>query len=288
MTSPVSNDPRVQCPVDQSEEQYNLREAFPDYPQVSEQWKAASAALRQAVLPQVDLAYGDKPLQKLDYFSANKPNAPLLIFVHGGYWQGGDKADVSFVGAPYIQAGINVASINYSLAPAARIEDMVVEVRQAIVWLAEQAQTLGFDINRISLMGHSAGGHLVASMVAQGMVEAGLPAIENVFAISGVFDLPPLLPSSINNALSLDATRAEALSPITHKGPEHTRVYTIIGGDETQQFHEQSEALARVWKVAEHFNVPGTHHFTVMNVLGDPQSQYSKAIVQAILNPVQS
>lgn len=284
MTSSVSSGARVQCPVEQSEDQYNLRQAFPDYPQVSEQWKAASLALRQAVQPQVDLAYGSEPLQKLDYFSSGEADAPLLVFVHGGYWQGGDKADVSFVGAPYLKAGINVASINYSLAPAARIEDMVIEVRRAIIWLAEQAQTLGFDVNRISLMGHSAGGHLVSSMVAQGMVEDGLPPIQNVFAVSGVFDLPPLVPSSINNALELDSDRAEALSPITRKGPEATRVYTIIGGDETRQFHEQSEALARVWNVVEHINVPNTHHFTVMNVLGDPDSPFSQRVVQAILN----
>lgn len=274
---------RVQCPAEDSEAQYNLRVAFPSYPQTRETWIAASRELERKAKPTLDLAYGSEPLQKLDYYAAAQ-NGPLLVFVHGGYWQGGDKADVGFIAKPYIEAGINVAVVNYSLAPQAKIEDMVAEVRNSLVWLASQAVQLGFDAGRVSLMGHSAGGHLVSMMVARtnSPVPAGMPSIASVFPISGVFDLPPLLPSSINTALGLDQHRAEALSPLAWPGPQGTYVHTFVGAGETDQFHRQAEALGKGWTVARHDSVPGTDHFTVLNVLGDPSSEYARAIVAAI------
>jgi len=274
---------RVQCPAEDSEAQYNLRVAFPSYPQTRETWIAASRELESKAKPALDLAYGSEPLQKLDYYAAAQ-NGPLLVFVHGGYWQGGDKADVGFIARPYIEAGINVAVVNYSLAPQAKIEDMVAEVRNSLVWLGSQAAQLGFDAGRVSLMGHSAGGHLVSMMVARTdtPVPAGMPSIANVFPISGVFDLPPLLPSSINTALGLDQPRAEALSPLAWPGPQGTYVHTFVGAGETDQFHRQAEALGKVWTVARHDSVPGTDHFTILNVLGDPSSEYARSIVAAI------
>lgn len=274
---------RVQCPVEQSEQQYNLREAFPSFPETRQTWVEASRELMQSALPLIDLAYGDKPLQKLDYY-VGKPAGPLLVFVHGGYWQGGDKADVGFIAGPYIAAGINVAVINYSLAPQARVEQMVDEVQAALVWLQAQAAELNFNAERISLMGHSAGGHLIAMMVAQTDTPAlkGMPPIANLFPISGVFDLPPLLPSSINTALGLDLARAEALSPLAWPGPGDTHIHTFVGSGETEQFHRQSEALGRAWKVARHDSIPGTDHFTVLNVLADESSPYASAVVAAI------
>jgi len=274
---------RVQCPVEESERQYNLREAFPTYPQTRETWVKASQELVAKVSPQIDLAYGDGPLQKLDYFNAQS-GAPLLVFVHGGYWQGGDKADVNFMAGPYIAAGINVAVINYSLAPEARIEQMVAEVQRSLVWLNSQAGNLGFDPARVSLMGHSAGGHLIAMMVARTNERApeGMPAIVNLFPISGVFDLPPLLPSSINNALALDQVRAEALSPLAWPGPDNTYIHTFVGAGETEQFHVQSETLGQAWKVARHDSVPDTDHFTILNVLADGSSEYAKSVIAAI------
>ena len=283
-TSVAAN--RVHCPADQSEDQYNLAKAFPDYPQLREGWLVASAALRQRDGVKADLAYGDQPLQNLDYYPAGEPGKPLLIFVHGGYWQRGDKGDVGFIAKPYLDAGINVASINYSLAPDAPIEDMVTEVRQAISWLAGRAGELGFDAKRISLMGHSAGGHLVSMMVAQTGADAALlPAIVCVFGISGVYDLPPLLPSSVNHALGLDPARAEALSPIVYPGPASTSVYTFVGQGETQQFHEQADALGRAWPAVRlNHVVPDTDHFSILNVLADGSSPSSRVIIQAMLD----
>lgn len=274
---------KVHCPVEISEKQYNLRAAFPDYPKVREGWVSATQALKQCADWQTH-AYGTEPLQNLDFYSTGDAKAPLLVFVHGGYWQGGDKDDVGFIATPYLRAGIAVAVINYSLAPQARVETMVQEVHAALRWLVNQASTLGFDANRVSLMGHSAGGHLVSMMVAgtgaDGKSQA--PAIANVFPISGVFDIEPLLPSSVNQALGLDVERAAQLSPVSWPGPQQVYLHTFVGADETEQFHEQSAALARVWQVAAHDSVPATHHFTVLDELADPDSVYSQAVVSRI------
>lgn len=275
---------RVQCPQSLSEKGYNLRAAFPDFPDVAKGWQDKTAALIARLQPERDIAYGDQPLQNLDFYKVDHANAPLLVFVHGGYWQSGDKSDVGLIAEPYVAAGINVAVINYSLAPKARMEDMVVEVRNALKWLHANASRFGFDAARISIMGHSAGGHLVSEMVAETPENQGMPAIQYVFAISGVFDLPPLIPSTVNNALSLDQTRAEALSPAAKPAPVSARVHTIIGEHETGQFHLQSAAIAQQWgaAVTDHHVVPDTHHFTVLDVLADVASPYSRVIADTI------
>lgn len=278
-------DGRVQCPPQASEANYNLREAFPDYPETLGRWRSASREVLQKLSPSVDVPYGTKPLQNLDFYRAVAASAPLLVFIHGGYWQGGDKSDIGFIAGPFVAAGISVAVLNYTLAPEARMEDIVAEVHQAIAWLRHNAERLSVDVRRISLMGHSAGGHLAAMMVVDDGVEASsrFPDIANVFAISGLFDLPALLPSSVNNALSLDVQRAEALSPILRPEPKTTKIHTLIGALETTQLHLQSFALAHRWRqVVAHYVVPGMDHFTVLEDLGRVSSAYSQAIVRAI------
>lgn len=275
---------RVKCPETLSEKGYNLRAAFSDFPDVLKGWQGAAKTLIEKHQPRQDIAYGDRPLQNLDFYKANGGNTPLLVFIHGGYWQSGDKSDVGFIAAPYVQAGISVAVINYSLAPDAPMEQMVAEVRTAVKWLHTESSRFSVDPNRISLMGHSAGGHLAAMMVTRDDDNRGMPPIRHVFAISGVFDLPPLLPSMVNDALSLDAQRAELLSPSVRPAPLGAQVHTIIGEHETGQFHLQSAALAQRWGacVTNHHVVPDTHHFTVLDAMGDPQSPFSGEVVNVI------
>jgi len=272
---------RVICAAQDCEAGYNLKAAFPDFPQVLQVWQNATAAIRPTLLSDADIAYGSAPLQGFDFYRADGSQRPLLIFIHGGYWQGGDKSDIGFIAAPYVRAGISVAVMNYSLAPQARIEDMVFEVHALLASVYKMAAHMNIDRNRISLMGHSAGGHL-ASYVASQMSKSELP-LQAVFAVSGVFDLAPLIPTSLNKALMLDAARADQLSPVLLNGPTRTRVHTIIGAQETTQFHAQAAVIASCWpQVVAHHVVPDTHHYTVLLPLADERSPVCQAVIGEI------
>lgn len=275
---------RVHCPADQADAQYNLRVVFPDYPDVLGTWQAATRKAHEKLKPKTDLRYGELPLQDYDFFSGGQAGAPLLVFIHGGYWQGGDKNDIGFIVKPFVEAGADAAVLNYRLAPQTPIEDMVEDVLLAMQHLLaeQQAGRLTFDPSRIALMGHSAGGHLVATLACH-MPEAGMPAPAHVFPISGLFDLPPLIPSAINKALGLNAERAEALSPLLMQAPSTTRVQTLVGQNETPQFHEQNAALARVWPQVEcHHVIAETHHFTVLNALADSSQPAVQAMIKSL------
>jgi len=204
----------------------------------------------------------------------------LLVLIHGGYWQGGDKSDIGFIAAPYVRAGISVAVMNYSLAPQARIEDMVDEVHALQASVHKMAAQMEIDRSRITLMGHSAGAHLACQVAAQRQTQP----LRAVFAVSGVFDLVPLISTSLNKALMLDAARADQLSPVLQNGPGSTRVHTIIGAQETVQFHAQAAVIAACWpQVVAHHVVPNTHHYTVLLPLADERSTVCQAVIGEIL-----
>lgn len=273
---------RVVCAPEEREAGYNLRAAFPDFPEVLQRWREATAAIRAPMLSDPDIAYGAGELQRFDFYRAAGDQRPLLIFIHGGYWQSGDKSDIGFIAAPYVRAGISVAVMNYSLAPQVRIEQMVEETDALLACIEGMATILNIDVQRIGLMGHSAGGHLasfIAARRAQNKAHAACE-IHAVFAVSGVFDLAPLVTTSLNTALAMDAESAENLSPVLLAGPGRTRVHTIIGEHETAQFHQQAAVMAHCWpQVIAHHVVPDTHHYTVLMPLADERSPVCRAVI---------
>jgi arylformamidase len=107
-------------------------------------------------------AYGDTPRERLDMFLAADPQAPTLAFIHGGYWQMSDKESYAFFAEGLLPLGINLAVIEYTLAPAARLDRIVAEVRRGVRWLAQHLVDYGADPDRLYVSGHSAGGHLTA------------------------------------------------------------------------------------------------------------------------------
>jgi arylformamidase len=251
---------------------YDLRSAFPDYIHFFEQWRERSDDVRRKLPCVLDVSYGDGERNRVDIFPADNPDGRLFTFIHGGYWRSMDKSDFSFIALPFLRRNVSVALINYSLFPGTTMPEVVNEVRSACAWIAASAPRYGVPCKKLHLGGWSAGAHL-ATMVAALEYDTRLVTTEfaSVLAISGVFDLRPLLRTSANADLKLDEKVAVENSPRYLRPRRGQRVTLLWGANETDAFREQSRALFESWQDkgadirAE--EVSGFHHYSVMNEL---------------------
>ena len=231
-----------------------------------------------------DLKYGDGPDEALDLFPAQDSGSALIVFFHGGYWQQLSKNDYTFPGAEFAGNGVAFASVGYTLAPRARISEMIEQCRKSIVWLYQNANELGFDKNRIFLSGSSAGAHLASMVMLTDWNEHGLPAdvIKGVTLMSGIYDLRPLCHTYINEPLGMDESEATSVSPIFRKLPAGPPAIICWGENETDEFKRQSRAFSRAWSEAgntcETLEVPGYNHFDVVHTLSDPKSMIGRHV----------
>ncbi len=261
------------------ESEYNIRARVPEYPAFLSRWAAQGAATRRLHACLLDLEYGKEPAERLDLFPARAEPSPLLVFIHGGYWRACDKSDFSWVAPNLVQHGITVALINYGLAPRTPIEQMVRQTLAAIAWLYRNAAGYGIDRDRINLCGHSAGAHLgTMSMAALWkLVGADLPAdlVKGVLAISGVYDLEPLVHAPFLNVdLKLDRERAIRLSPVHYPPRPGARLITAVGGAESSEFARQTALIGQQWRsnLLRDVPLPGCNHYEAIEALPDPAS----------------
>jgi arylformamidase len=221
-----------------------------------------------------DLAYGSGPDETLDLFpappQADSRPSPLVVFLHGGYWQELSKLDASFAAPGLVASGIALAAVDYTLAPAASLEAIIDQATRAVGWLTANAASLGVDPARIVVAGHSAGAHLAAKAAER------LPprSIAGLVLIGGVFDLRPIAHTSINDPLGLDDAEAARLSVTPRAGLPPAVV--IWGIDETDEFRRQSRELTAAWREAGDeilgIEVDARHHFDLPLELGDPST----------------
>jgi len=254
------------------EAEYNNRARVPDHPAVMQRWRETAEAAR-AAHPPLELAYGRGPREVMDLFSAGDA-APVAIFLHGGYWQALDKDWFSGLAPAFLAQGVSLAVPSYDLCPAVRLGGILRQVRIAVETIRERTGA------RPVVFGHSAGGHMAACMLSEGRASAAV-------AISGVFDLAPLIPTSWNTALDLDQREAAALSPIhwpvpNGSTPGGTALDCIVGADESPEFLRQSRMMADLWAsngVKTRYDaLPGLNHFTVLDPLFDPGSAMVRRI----------
>jgi len=234
---------------------------------------ARTKALNAQTKPQRDLAYGGAARQRLDFYKA-KDGAPTLVFIHGGYWRSTDKENWGYVAAGPLAHGINVANIEYTLAPANRIEGIVTEVKQALAWLRANLSRLGGDPEKLYVSGHSAGGHLTAMMI-------GEPGIKGALPISGVFDMLPMRLCSMNADFRLDESEEKRTSPMRHIPASGPPQIVAVGGGELPEFVRQSRDYAAAWTgkgLKGRLLEVGTHnHFSVLDDLADPRGALALA-----------
>jgi arylformamidase len=233
------------------EANYNIVATRGGLDEVMQRWSASSAVLREQADTRLDCAYGADERERIDVFRSGAKHAPLYVYLHGGYWQRGDKALYSFIAAPLLAVDVDVAIIGYPLCPQVSMTDLVTRVRQAIVGLYHHASQLGLNRERINLSGHSAGGHLTAMAVCTDWpaFDKELPRdlLQTAIPFSGLYQLKPLLQTTISDALHLTSKEASQLSPANLQAEVQIPLLTIICGAETREFFRQTDLLIENW-----------------------------------------
>ncbi len=258
------------------EAQYDNRARVAEAPAILARWAEASALARSRMTCVLDQAYGDEAGEALDVFPARESGAPVLVYLHGGYWRALDKADHSFVAPAFVQAGAMVVVPNYALCPAVGVEQIALQTTRALAWAWRHAAQYGGDPSRIRLVGHSAGGQLAAMLLCCDWTKlaADLPPrlLTAAMALSGLFDLAPLRRAPfLQTDLALTPASVKRLSPAGFAPPDG-RLLAFVGGDESEEFLRQNQLIRDRWgpcvPVCE--VLPGLNHFTVLHDLVDP------------------
>jgi acetyl esterase/lipase len=244
-------------------------------------WTGRSQTIRNAPGARLDLRYGLGPRQRLDVLPCGATAAPTLIFFHGGYWQMNDKEPYTFLGEGVRSAGFDLAMIEYTLAPAARMDQIVGEARSAVAWVIEHAKSNGGDPTRVFVSGHSAGGHLTAMAMTDVRVAGGV-------AISGIYDLEPIRLNYLNAKLALDAAEAARNSPILHLPPRAAPLVVTVGLGELPELIRQSEEYAAAWRehglVGQYLPLARHDHFSVLEELARPDGAILAALKELALS----
>ncbi len=270
--------------------QYRAAATVPNMQEFIDDYASLSAIARDTLECVIGIQYGSGEEESLDLFPVPESNnAPLFIFIHGGYWRMLSKNESSFMAPNLVNHGIAVASINYTLAPEADIDQIVSECRRSIKWLHENAKSHGIDPNRIYVGGSSAGGHLTGMMVAGGWQEQyGLPidVIKGGVPLSGLLDMEPIVKCFVNEWMQMSMEDGFRNSP-NRNLPEHgCPLIVAVGSDETDEFRRQSKDFADLWRSkgwhADYLECVGINHFNAPLELCKPDSVLMEKILEMI------
>lgn len=254
---------------------YNNRALVPEHAAHFAHWREASQAARATSRCFQDVAYGHGPSESLDIFPATgtpgKKGAPVLVFIHGGYWRSLDKADHSFVAPAFTSEGACVVVPNYALCPAVTIPDITLQMVKAVAWVWRNIARFGGDPSRITVVGHSAGGHLAAMLLAchWPAYAKDLPAdlVQRALSISGLFELESVRLTPFLSDLHLTPKDALRCSPAWMPAPKRGRFYTVAGALESAEFLRHNLLIQQAWgtqRVPVSEVLPGLQHFSIV------------------------
>jgi len=270
-----------------SQDLYRIRDFVPDFDAIADEFAERSRALSARANVRADIPYGAGTREILDIILPERPNtgAPLHVFVHGGYWRSGEKANYRFVAEPVLAAGGVAAFIEYDLMPSRRLGVLVDQVRRSVLWLQERCREFGADPARITVSGHSAGAHLASFLAARGREEAQpprLPLLRGLLLLSGIYDLSEIPYSFLRDEAEMTPAEAAAWSPLTatqHPCPLRLLAY---GAEETAPFHDHAKELHTLLRArgqtAEMLPVPGFNHMSVVLDLADPDGMLGRRL----------
>jgi len=267
-------------PIDY-EKEYDNRGRVPEHLEIFARWEREGAAYRAAARGEYGLKYGPSPRQTIDLFPA-KDGAPLALFIHGGWWRSLDPSLFSQVAAGPNAHGVGVAVAGYDFCPQVTIASIIEEMRAACLWLWWKFR------RRIFVYGWSAGGHLAACLLAQDWTalaaDAPTDLVPAAYAISGVYDLAPLLHVSQNADLKLDAAEAHRLSPLFWSVPAGRTLDAVVGSLESSEFLRQSKVIAESWNArgvaTRYAEIAGANHFIAVDPLRERDSAMTRRVVE--------
>ena len=268
------------------ERMYNNRLRVPEHGEHFARWAAQSALVRGAVPCALDVPYGEGARERLDAFAAPKRGAPLVVFVHGGYWKALDKSQHSFVAGALNDMGAAAVLPNYTLCPQASIPQITLQVAQAVAWAWRNAKDLNADARRLTVVGHSAGGHLAAMMLACAwdVMDAGLPPhiVRAAMGVSGLYDLAPLMDTPrLHEVLRLTPQQVHEASPVRLPAPRQGRLLAVVGGEESGEYLRLNSAIQQAWgrqRVPQAVAVAGLNHFSIVDALATPGHRLNRML----------
>ena len=262
--------------------QYNARKTIHDHVEIAARWDEEAEAYRNEADWDPGIAYGPGERNRFDFFRGKgaAKDAPVLVFIHGGYWRSRGRETFSHVARSFNARGISVAIPSYDHCPNVTVMDIIGQMRSCIAKVWEMTG------QHLAVAGHSAGGHLTASMIGTDWSEVdGVPddIIRSAFGISGLYELEPLLETTVNDDLKLTAEVARAASPMLWPAPPAGSEYVAAVGDgESEAFKSQSRRMADAWNrdgvVTEYLEIADTNHLTVINALNAPGSALADRI----------
>jgi len=254
---------------------YNNSAAVPESGAMFKEWLVRSEKVRADHPEHLDMAYGPRQRNKIDYFSAGQ-DTPVLVFIHGGFWQMRSKNDFAFLAESFLSSGISVALVGYRLGPDATMDEIVADAHAAIRYLAAELPKLGGDPRRVVVSGWSSGGHLATMVLDEPSLRAGL-------SISGIFELEPLLKSYVNDKLHMDAAMAQRNSPILQLPKSSKQLDLFAGSAELPEMRRQTADYASARRAAglpvQYAEIPGANHYTILHNMMNNDGEIHQALV---------
>jgi arylformamidase len=265
------------------------RLAVPDHETWLSEDHALSASIRERIPHRRNERYGPGPLQVIDLFPATRPNSPVFVFIHGGYWRALSKDHFGFIAEPLLDAGAAVAMVDYDLCPAVPLGTVVDQVAEAIAWVRGQARSINGNPDRLIVAGNSAGAHLAAMMLSRdwnGGSDRGF--IQGAVLVTGIYDLAPIPHIQVREDVALTAEDIERLSPLALQPLAKAPVVVAVGGDEPALWIDQSARFHRHLVAAgmesEYMVLPGHHHFSISRAIAEPEGMLFRAM-RRLLRP---
>lgn len=272
--------------ADEMEYQYNPRESVPEYPELAKTRAAQAKKVRETAKSWLNIAYGSSEREKLDIYTADRPNGTVLVYIHGGYWRSGSKEDNCNFAPTFTQRGATVVLVEYDLCPKVTVSDITRQTRSAIAWVHKNIRSYSGNPDNIFVSGHSAGGHLTAMALAHDWSKEGVPqnCIKGAVATSGVFDLDMVMKISVQEQVRMTPECASANSPFVNPPKVKCPLVVAVGGAEPQGWQQMSQDYFNYCREqgmdVEYLVVPGANHYTMSEHLLDEKSPLTQVMIK--------